>query len=94
VFPVLGGKKNIIENYLATYLAEMESTPESSNATRIQEARKFRSAQEIMRENVVRDRMAIDFFEQRLGKKNLEHSASAAAPLTSRLPRRRRTAKI
>jgi len=48
----------------------MESTPESSNATRISRSPKISiGSKRLCAKNVVRDRMAIDFFEQRLGKK-------------------------
>lgn len=70
VFPVLGGKKNIIENYFAEYfvrhgldvgiVARNEEFKKEENFDRIEE---------VMRQNVVRDRMAIDFFETHLGKK-------------------------
>lgn len=69
VFPVLGGKKNLIENYFAEYfvrhgidvgiVARNEEFKKEENFDRIEE---------VMRQNVVRDRMAIDFFESHLGK--------------------------
>jgi hypothetical protein len=70
VFPVLGGKKNLIENYFAEYF--VRHGLDVGIVARNEEFKKpenFDRIEEVMRQNVVRDRMAIDFFESHLGKK-------------------------
>lgn len=68
VFPVLGGK-NFIEKHIAKYF--VEAGIDSAIVTRSNEFKdptKFDQLEEIFRLNVVRDRLAIDFFESEYGK--------------------------
>ncbi len=68
VFPVLGGK-NFIEKHIATYF--VEAGIDAAIVTRsneFKEPAKFDQLEEIFRLNVVRDRLAIDFFESEYGK--------------------------
>jgi hypothetical protein len=69
VFPVLGGK-NIIENYFADYFAR--SGFDAAVVHRSNEFKKPENVdhlEQILRLNIVRDRVALDFFEQEYGKK-------------------------
>lgn len=70
VFPVLGGK-NIIEGHIADYFARngIDAAIVLRN-NEFKDPNRFDELEEIFRMNVVRDRIAIDFFEQELGKKN------------------------
>jgi hypothetical protein len=68
VFPVLGGK-NFIEKHIATYF--VEAGIDAAIVTRSNEFKdptKFDQLEDIFRLNVVRDRLAIDFFESEYGK--------------------------
>jgi hypothetical protein len=68
VFPVLGGK-NFIEKHIAKYFAE--AGIDAAIVTRSNEFKdptKFDELEDIFRLNVVRDRLAIDFFESEYGK--------------------------
>jgi hypothetical protein len=69
VFPVLGGK-NIFEKHLAEYLAGSGIDAAIVNRNNeFKDPTKFDGLEEIFRKNVVRDRLAIDFFENEYGKK-------------------------
>ncbi len=68
VFPVLGGK-NFIEKHIARYF--VEAGIDAAIVTRSNEFKdpsKFDQLEDIFRLNVVRDRLAIDFFESEYGK--------------------------
>ncbi len=68
VFPVLGGK-NFIEKHIAKYF--VEAGIDAAIVTRSNEFKdptKFDQLEEIFRLNVIRDRLAIDFFESEYGK--------------------------
>lgn len=70
VFPVLGGRKNVIENYFAEYFARY-----GFDAAIVHRSEDFKKPENIdrledlFRANVVRDRIAIDFFEREYGKR-------------------------
>ncbi|RIL10366.1 MAG: hypothetical protein DCC75_04500, partial [Proteobacteria bacterium] len=65
VFPVLGGKKNLLENYFADYFAR-----HGYDSAIVERTNDFKSPQnfdrleELFRQNIVRDRVALDFFEK------------------------------
>jgi hypothetical protein len=68
VFPVLGGK-NFIEKHFARYL--VESGVDAAIVNRSNEFKdpgKFEHLEEIFRANIVRDRLALDFFQAEYGK--------------------------
>jgi hypothetical protein len=71
VFPVLGGKKNLIEGYFAKFLAE-----NGINAGIVKRSDEFKKPEnfdrleELMRENVIRDRLALNYLETAKGVKN------------------------
>lgn len=70
VFPVLGGE-NIIEGYFAKYFAEHGF--DSAIVHRDKDFKKpeeFDHIEEIFRRNVVRDRIAMDFFQREYGKES------------------------
>jgi hypothetical protein len=70
VFPVLGGRKNVIENYFAEYFARY-----GFDAAIVHRSEDFKKPEnidrleELFRANVIRDRVAIDLFEREYGKK-------------------------
>lgn len=70
VFPVLGGRKNLFEDYFADVF-----TRKGYEAAIVQRNDDFKNPdnydnlEEIFRLNVVRDRIALDFFERQFGKK-------------------------
>lgn len=70
VFPVLGGKKNLIEGYFARFLAQ-----NGFNAAIVKRSDEFKKPEnfprleELMRENVIRDRLALNYMETTLHKK-------------------------
>jgi hypothetical protein len=69
VFPVLGGK-NFIEQHMARYF--VDAGYDAAIVTRSNEFKdptKFDQLEEIFRLNIIRDRLAIDFFENEYGKK-------------------------
>lgn len=70
VFPVLGGK-NIIEGHIADYFARngIDAAIVQRN-NEFKDPNRFDELEEIFRQNIVRDRIAIDFFEQEFGKKD------------------------
>lgn len=71
VFPVLGGSKNMIAGYFADYIAR--NGFDTAIVHRDKDFKKpemVGQLEEILRKNVVRDRLAIDFFEDNYGKKN------------------------
>jgi hypothetical protein len=69
VFPVLGGKP-IIENYLADYLARKGyETAIIHRNDEFKDPNYFDNLEEIFRNNIVKDRIALDFFEKEYGKK-------------------------
>jgi hypothetical protein len=69
VFPVLGGK-NIFEDYFAQYFAK-----NGFDAAIIHRSNEFKKPEnldkleELIKGNVIRDRIALDFFEKKFGKK-------------------------
>ena len=68
VFPVLGGK-NFIEKHFARYL--VESGVDAAIVNRSNEFKdpgKFEQLEAIFRANIVRDRLALDFFQAEYGK--------------------------
>lgn len=68
VFPVLGGD-NIIEGYFARYFAEGGFDSAIVHRDKdFKKAEEFDSIEENFRRNVVRDRIAIDFFEREYHK--------------------------
>jgi len=70
VFPVLGGK-NVIEKHIAEYMAQHGVDAAIVNrSNEFKDPTKFDDLEEIFRKNVIRDRLAIDFFEREYGKKN------------------------
>jgi hypothetical protein len=69
VFPVLGGKP-IIESYLADYLVRHGyETAIIHRNDEFKDPRLFDSLEKIFRNNIIRDRIAMDFFEKQYGKK-------------------------
>ncbi len=69
VFPVLGGK-NFIEKHIAKYLVESGFDAAIVNrSNEFKDPTMFDQLEEIFRLNVIRDRLALDFFEAELGKK-------------------------
>ena len=68
VFPVLGGK-NFIEKHIARYLAESGFDAAIVNrSNEFKDPGKFEQLEEIFRLNIIRDRLALDFFEAEYGK--------------------------
>jgi hypothetical protein len=70
VFPVLGGR-NIIADYFARYFAMHgydTAVVHRNNAFKSPE--NFDRIEEIMREDVIRDRIVLDFFEKEIGKRD------------------------
>lgn len=68
VFPVLGGK-NFIESHFARYF--VESGLDAAIVNRNNEFKdpgRFNELEQLLRENVIRDRLALDFFEVEYGK--------------------------
>ena len=69
VFPVLGGK-NFIEKHIAKYLVESGFDAAIVNrSNEFKDPKMFDQLEEIFRLNVIRDRLALDFFEAEFGKK-------------------------
>lgn len=69
VFPVLGGS-NFIAEYFAEYFVEHGF--DSAIVHRVDDFKNpahFYKLEELLRQNVVRDRLALDLFEQRYGKR-------------------------
>ncbi len=68
VFPVLGGK-NFIERHMAKYFAEAGFDSAIVNrSNEFKDPAKFDELEEIFRLNVIRDRLALDFFQNEYGK--------------------------
>lgn len=68
VFPVLGGK-NFIEKHFARYLVESGVDAAIVNrSNEFKDPTKFEQLEEIFRLNIVRDRLALDFFSAEYGK--------------------------
>jgi hypothetical protein len=68
VFPVLGGK-NFIENHFARYLVESGFDAAIVNrSNEFKDPTKFEQLEEIFRQNIIRDRLALDFFQAEYGK--------------------------
>lgn len=69
VFPVLGGK-NFIEKHIARYLVESGFDAAIVNrSNEFKDPTKFEHLEEIFRRNIIRDRLALDFFETEYGKR-------------------------
>lgn len=69
VFPVLGGK-NFIENHMARYFVESGVDAAIVNrSNEFKDPSKFDQLEEIFRLNIIRDRLALDFFQAEYGKK-------------------------
>jgi hypothetical protein len=69
VFPVLGGK-NFIEKHIARYLVESGFDAAIVNrSNEFKDPTKFEQLEDIFRKNIIRDRLALDFFETEYGKK-------------------------
>jgi hypothetical protein len=70
VFPVLGGRKNVIENYFAEYFARYGfDTAIVHRSEDFKKPENIDRLEDLFRANVVRDRVAIDLFEREYGKK-------------------------
>lgn len=68
VFPVLGGK-NFIEKHIARYLVESGFDAAIVNrSNEFKDPTKFEHLEEIFRLNIIRDRLALDFFQAEYGK--------------------------
>ncbi len=70
VFPVLGGR-NIIADYFARYFARKgfeTAVVHRNNSFKMPE--NFDRLEEIFREDTIRDRIVLDFFEKEIGKKD------------------------
>ena len=71
VFPVLGGRKNLIASYFAdTFVREGFDTAIVHRSNEFKKTENLDRLEEILRKNVIRDRIAIDFFENEYKKKN------------------------
>jgi hypothetical protein len=69
VFPVLGGK-NFIEKHIARYLVESGFDAAIVNrSNEFKDPANFEHLEEIFRQNIIRDRLALDFFQGEYGKK-------------------------
>lgn len=69
VFPVLGGK-NFIEKHIAKYLVEAGFDSAIVNrSNEFKDPAMFDHLEEVFRLNIIRDRLALDFFEGEMGKK-------------------------
>lgn len=69
VFPILGGK-NIIENYFADYFARRGiDTAIIHRDNAFKKPENLDKLEQLLRENVIRDRIVMDFFEDNFGKK-------------------------
>ncbi len=69
VFPLLGGK-NIVADHFADYFAHRGyDTAIVHRVNDFKDPKNFDKLEEIMRQGIVRDRIALDFFEQQYGKK-------------------------
>lgn len=69
VFPVLGGK-NLIEKHIAKYLVESGFDAAIVNrSNEFKDPEMFDQLENVFRLNVIRDRLALDFFEAEFGKK-------------------------
>jgi len=69
VFPVLGGK-NFIEKHMARYFVESGVDAAIVNrSNEFKDPSKFEQLEEIFRLNIIRDRLALDFFQAEYGKK-------------------------
>jgi hypothetical protein len=70
VFPVLGGKP-IIESYLADYIVRHGyEVAIIHRSDEFKDPKLFNSLETIFRNNLIRDRIAMDFFEKQYGKKS------------------------
>ena len=70
VFPVLGGKL-FIEKHIATFFAERGIDAAIVNRNNeFKDPKNFDALEDVFRQNVIRDRVAIDFFEREQGKRN------------------------
>jgi hypothetical protein len=68
VFPVLGGK-NFIEKHFARYLVESGVDAAIVNrSNEFKDPTKFEQLEQIFRANIIRDRLALDFFQAEYGK--------------------------
>jgi hypothetical protein len=68
VFPVLGGK-SLIENYFADYLARQGiETAIIHRSDEFRNPNSFENIERVFQHNVIRDRIAMDFLENRFGK--------------------------
>jgi hypothetical protein len=69
VFPVLGGK-NFIEKHFARFFVESGIDAAIVNrSNEFKDPKKFDTLEEVFRLNVIRDRLAIDFFENEYSKR-------------------------
>lgn len=69
VFPVMGGK-NFIENYFADYFVSHGiDTAIVHRSNEFKKPENFDRLETVLRDNLVRDRIALDFFEREFGKK-------------------------
>ena len=70
VFPLLGGS-NIIANYFADYFARRGfETALVNRSDDFKNPVNFDNMEELLRQNVIRDRIAMDYFEREHSKKN------------------------
>jgi len=71
VFPVLGGRKNVIENYFAEYFARHGfDTAIVHRSEDFKKPENIDHLEALFRANVIRDRVALDLFEREYGKKH------------------------
>lgn len=71
VFPVLGGRKNMIAGYFADYFARKGyDTAVVHRDKDFKKPEMVDRLEEIFQNNVIRDRLAIDFFEEEFGKRH------------------------
>lgn len=70
VLPVLGGR-NIFANYMADYFTRQGfDTAVVHRDSDFKDPKNYRRLEELFRGNVIKDRIAIDFFEREFGKKD------------------------
>lgn len=68
VFPVLGGKNIVAEHFAEYYAARGFDTAIVNRWNEFKDPKKFHEIEEVFRQNVVRDRIAMDFFQKEFGK--------------------------
>jgi hypothetical protein len=70
VFPILGGTKNPIENYFAEYFTEQNYDAAIVHRGKdFKDPKHFRNLEQLLKDTVIRDRLAMDYFSKVHGKK-------------------------